>query len=68
MVVCQTEETRSQLKEIVTTSSDEIVLNTPGEIRHSVTVVGLQNEYDKNEVVDMLVKQNGFIREFTHLF
>ena len=64
-VELETEEIRDQLKDIVEHRSDEIIINTPREIRHSATIVGIQQEYSKEEVLDMLVKQNGFIRKFT---
>ena len=63
-VVCETEVCRNQLKDLVATKSEDIVINTPRETRHSVSIVGLPKEYDKDEVTDMLVKQNGYIRSF----
>ena len=64
MVVCESEDTRDQLKDMVTRSSNEIEVNAPRGIRHSVTLVGLQREYEKTEVIDMLVKQNLSMRKF----
>ena len=64
MIVCESEDSRDQLKEIVTTNNDNIVVNTPRELRHSVTIVGLPNQYGKEEVIEMIVKQNKYIRDF----
>ena len=63
-VVCETEEVRNQLKDLVTSKNEDIMISTPREIRHAATIVGLPQEYDKEEVLEMLVKQNGYIRKF----
>lgn len=63
MVVCESVDSRNQLKEIVTNKGD-IVVNAPRETRHQVTIVGLPNQYVKEEVVEIMVKQNRFIRDF----
>ena len=63
-VVCETEEKRNELKDLVALKSQEIVITTPREMRHSVTIVGLRTEYDKEEITEMLSKQNSFIRKF----
>ena len=55
MVVCESEEMRNQLKDIVT-ANNEMIVSTPREVRHSVTIVGLPNQYEKEEVVDMMIK------------
>ena len=64
MVVCESEDIQNQFKNIVTTSNEEIVIKTPKEIRHSITIVGLPKEYHEDKVIEMLTKQNGFIRKF----
>ena len=65
MVVCEDEDTRDQLKEMVSMTNEEIEVTALRGIRHSVTLVGLHKEYTKEEVVDMLIKQNGSIRKFS---
>ena len=64
MVVCETEDTRNELKNLVTSCSDDIVMNTPREIRPAITIVGLPREYKKEEIINMLVVQNGYIKKF----
>ena len=63
MVVCESVDSRNQLKDIVTNSGN-IIVNAPREMRHSVTIVGLPTQYEKEEVIEILVKQNRFIRDF----
>ena len=65
MVVCESENIRNQLKDIVISADDEVVVSAPRGIRHSITIVGLDKEYQKEEVIDRLVKQNGFIKKFS---
>ena len=64
MVVCESEDSRNQLKDIVTNSNEDIVVNTPREIRHGITIVGLPKEYRKDEIINMLVMQNAEIKKF----
>ena len=65
MVVCETENTRDELKNLVTSCNDDIVMNTPREIRPAITIVGLPKEYKKEEIINMLVVQNSYIKKFT---
>ena len=48
----------------MSSAEEEIVINTPKERRHSITIVGLPKEYKKEEVINMLIMQNGFIKKF----
>ena len=64
MIVCETENSRDELKNIVATNNEDIIVNTPREIRHGVTIVGLPKEYKKEEIINMLVMQNGYIKKF----
>ena len=49
MVVCEDEDTRDQLKEMVSMTNEEIEVTALRGIRHSVTLVGLHKEYSKEE-------------------
>ena len=60
----ESEEKRNQLKNLVSNQDDSIEMNTPSEQRASITIVGLQEEYKKDEVLQMLELQNGFIKAF----
>ena len=64
MVVCESNEIMEELKNIVLSINDEIVLDTPKEIKPGITIVGLQKEYKKEEIIDM-VMQNSFIKNFS---
>lgn len=62
----ESEEKRDQLKNIVSNQDSTIEMNTPSEQRASITIVGLQKEYKKDEVFQMLELQNGFIKKFAN--
>ena len=66
VVVCETEEKRNELKNLVASTDEDIVMNTPVEKRASIIIVGLQQEYKKEEIIQMLVLQNWFIKGFAH--
>ena len=59
MVVCESQDTRDELENLLTSSNEEIVMSTPREIRPAITVVGFPKEYKKEEITNMLVLQNG---------
>ena len=65
IVVCDDKDNRDKLKNLVSTSNEEITLNAPKEKRSSITIVGLRQEYSKEELLQMLVLQNGFIKGFS---
>ena len=64
VVVCETPETRDELKNVVASTDQHIEMNSPAEKRQSITIVGLPKEYQKDEVIQMLQLQNGFIKGF----
>ena len=64
VMLCETEDDREKLKNIVLATDNEIVMNSPTAVRPSITIVGLKEEYGKKEIIDMLVLQNGFIKRF----
>ena len=65
MIICESENARNELKHLVTTSNGNIVISTPREIRHSITIVGLPKAYEKEEIIKMLAMQNGYIKKLT---
>ena len=65
VVLCESENNRDQLKESVALKDKDILMSTPSPMRDSVTIVGLQKEYKKEEILEMLVIQNGFIHTFS---
>ena len=66
VMICETKEDRDKLKNLVSRADEEIVMTAPGEIRHSITIVGFRREYEKDEIIRMLELQNGFIKNFAN--
>ena len=64
VMVCESKEKRDKLKNLVSSTNNDIIMNTPAEKRLSVTLVGPPKEYTKEEVIQMLELQNGFIKGF----
>lgn len=64
-VVCETSEARDELKNLVQATHKDIIMNTPKEKRVSVTIVGFEEKYEKDEIIQMLELQNGLIRVFS---
>ena len=63
VLVCESAESRDELMDLVsTTNKKNIIMNTPNEKRVSITIVGLQREYEKEEVPQMLELQNSLIK------
>ena len=65
VVYCDSVEKRNELKNKVESANGDIVMITPVEKRASITIVGLREEYNKDEIIQMLVLQNGFIKGFS---
>ena len=65
VVVCDSEESRNELKEKVSASNNDIEMRTPKENRPVISIVGLSKNYEKEEVVDLLQKQNYFLSQFS---
>ena len=61
VVVCENENNLDILKESVASIDNDIMMSTPSPIRDSITIVGLQKDYTKDEILEMLDIQNGFI-------
>lgn len=66
VVHCDSVEKRNELKNKVESTNIDMVMETPVEKRASITIVGLREEYDKDEIIKMLVLQNGFIKGFSN--
>ena len=63
-VVCTSVDSRDTLKNQVSAQNGNIEMKTPSENRPVVSIVGLTKNYEKDEVVDLLVKQNYFLTQF----
>ena len=64
MIVCETKESRDALNEILTNSNQNISTSTPERNQTKISIVGLHREYTKEEILDMVVRQNDFVRKF----
>ena len=65
VVVCETVGSRDALKNQVAASNDGIKMKTPKRMCPVVSIVGLSKIYNPQEVIDVLVQQNSFIRQFS---
>ena len=64
VMICETKDDRDKLKDLLSNSDEQIEMSAPAEKRPSITIFGLKKEYEKEEIVQMLVLQNGFIKGF----
>ena len=65
VIVCDSKESRDNLKNILQNTDNNIATKAPKGIRPTVSIVGLPMEYPKEEVLDMVIKQNDFIKQFS---
>ena len=65
-MICETEEECQTVKDLVSTTSVETEVRTARDKRSSITIVGFPREYKKEEIVQLLVLQNGFIKGFAN--
>ena len=63
VMVCETQDDRDKMKNLMSNSNEEIVMNAPAEKRPAITIVGLKKEHGREE---MLVLQNAFIKRFAN--
>ena len=64
VVVCDSVESRNELKEHVSAASGAIEMRSPNENKSTVSIVGLMKNYTKEEVIELL-KQNYFLTQFS---
>ena len=64
MIVCESKAIRDELKNLVEEADESIDMKSPSVKLHSITIVGLQREYTKDEVVNKLIMQNYFLKKF----
>ena len=65
VLVCESAEKRDELKTLVQTAKEDIKMNTPKPKQHSITIVGMAREYNKEEIKKLIVQQNALIKLFT---
>ena len=67
VLTCESKAARDELKQLVQTANQEIVMSSPNTKQESIAIVGLPNEYTKEEVLKSIVTQNGFVKQFATL-
>ena len=65
VVVCNSTESRDQLKTIIESSTENASVKPISKKKPSVTIVGLNKIYSKEEVIKLLVTQNQHIKQFS---
>ena len=58
-------EARDELKNQVNASNETIQMKTPSERRGAISIVGFSRQLENQEVVDTLVRQNNFLKQFS---
>ena len=64
VLVCDTPDTREQLKSAIASSSDTLQMRSVSSKKPSITIVGLSQQYTKEEVITQIVSQNQFVKHF----
>ena len=64
VLVCESEAVRDELKNLVEEADESIDMKSPSVKLHSITIVGLQRAYEKEEVINKLIIQNDFLMKF----
>ena len=65
VVVCENVESRDELQRIIASSNENVEMKSITKKKPSITIVGLSRNYSKEEIINQLVSQNHFIRQFT---
>ena len=65
VIVCESKEARDELKNLVHEADKNIRMNSPNVKLNTITLVGLQKAYEKEEIIQKLVTQNDFLKKFT---
>ena len=64
VLVCDSTEARDELKNLVHSAKEDILMNTPKVKLSYITIVGLSRDYSADEV-NNLILQNDFIKKFS---
>ena len=64
VIVCESKDARDKLKAAVENKKQDIVMNSPKSRKKPITIVGLPKAVKEDEVVDLVLKQNEFIKNF----
>ena len=67
VLTCETIAARDELQNLVQTASRDITMSAPKTKQQSITIVGLPNDYSKDEAMRCIITQNAFIKQFSVL-
>ena len=67
VLTCETETARNELQDFLRIASHDIAMSAPKAKQQSITIVGLPNEYSKEEALRCIITQNEFIKQFSVL-
>ena len=67
VLTCETAAARDELQNLVQTASRDITMSAPKTKQQSITIVGLPNDYSKEEAMRCIISQNEFIKQFSVL-
>ena len=65
IVVCDTSDSRDELQRIIRSNTENATMKPVTLKKPSITIVGLNKQYSKEEVLKLLVTQNQHIRQFS---
>ena len=65
VVVCESLESRNELERIIASSHENVEMKSITKKKPSVTIVGLSRNYSKEEIINQLVSQNQYVKQFT---
>ena len=64
VIVCDTLDSRDKLKDIISSTTENIEMKAVAKKKPAITIVGLSKMYKKEEVVNQIVSQNQFVKRF----
>ena len=64
VLVCESVEKRDELKTLVHTVKQDIAMNSPKVKIQSITIVGMEREYNADEIKKLILQQNFLIQRF----
>ena len=62
---CDTPDSREKLKRAIASTEETVQMKSVSDKKPSVTIVGLSRQYTKEEIVNQIVSQNQFVKQFT---
>ena len=67
VLTCETKAARDELLDLVRIANHDITMNAPKTKQQSITIVGLTDNYSKEEALRLMITQNEYIKKFSVL-